>query len=53
MGQTIPSPSPDERQRAKSIIEQGAVEALAFILAENRWLSNILHNRITIIEEDK
>ena len=45
MGQTVPAPSQDERERAERIIEQGAVEALAFILSENRWLSNIVHNQ--------
>jgi len=51
MGQTVPAPSQDERERAERIIEQGAVEALAFILSENRWLSNIVHNQPGEVEK--
>ena len=46
MGRTIPMPIIEDFERARGLISEGGeiqVIAIAQLIAENRWLSNIIH----------
>jgi hypothetical protein len=54
MGRTIPMPVEADFNRARSLIKEGGeveVISIAQLIAENRWLSNIVHQGVHTADE--